>query len=385
MTEALNSRTVRVVKGLQQGAEFLLQPDMLCVIGSDASCMAVLLDEQVAPRHCVLSTDGRGVTCTALDDAVMIGASKLEPGGTRKIFDYQTIGIGNASFAVRPANEDWESGLARKNSLLSHFSPGGSLRNPSRLLSSAALVVMGFAGSLSLAYAMMSPDRTEMTEARMVEARQWLKSVAPVGSQLQLAIDSDHHLSVSGYVGTKYQRELLAMSLHDSEYKPRSDIHATEEIVASVARLARLQGIPCVAQDAGPGIVACANEVDTIENAARLKSLAQQVTGLKALDVQVKKTAPIAAPPEAVAVAAVGEPAPPALAAIEQKSTPLRVSKRFSSIVISKKNKWLFGEFGERFVEGDEFNGIRIVKIELDQVEFQKGGQHYIFPLAALR
>lgn len=383
MTEALNSRTVRVVKGLQQGAEFLLEPEMLCVIGSDPSCVAVLLDEQVAPRHCALSTDGRGVTCTALDDAVMIGASKLEPGGTRKIFDYMTIEIGNASFAVRPANEDWESGLARKKSLLSHFAPGGSLRNPSRLLSSAALVVIGFAGSLSLAYAMMSPDRTEMTEARMVEARQWLKSVAPVGSQLQLAIDSDHHLSVSGYVGTKYQRELLAMSLHDSEYKPRIDIHATEEIVASVARLARLQEIPCVARDAGAGIVACTNEVDTIENAAKLKSLAQQVTGLKALDVQVKKTAPIAAQPEAVA--GVGEPAPPALAAIEQKATPLRVSKRFTSIIISKKNKWLFGEFGERFVEGDEFNGIRIVKIEVDQVEFKKGGQHYIFPLAALR
>lgn len=278
MTESNKSRTVRVVKGLQQGAEFSLDSDADCVIGSAPSCMAVLLDEHVAPRHCVLSADERGVSCTALDAPVSIGNHQPEPGRTLRILDYQTIAIGGALFAVRPAQEDWDIGLAKSNSLLSHFSPGGSLRNPSRLLSSAALVVIGLSGSLSLAYAMMSPDRTEMTEARMVEARQWLKSVAPVGSQLQLAIDSNHRLSVVGYVSTKYQRELLAMSLHDSEYTPRGDIHATEEIVASVARLARLEGISCVAQDAGAGVVSCANEVDTMEKAAKLKSLAQQVT-----------------------------------------------------------------------------------------------------------
>lgn len=383
MTETRKSRTVRVVQGLQQGAEFSLDADLHCVIGSDASCMAVLLDENVAPRHCLLSMDERGVRCTALDDSVRIGGNKLEPGGTLKIFDYQTIEIGNASLAVRPAEEDWDAGLAKSTSLLSHFSPGGRLRNPGRLLSSATVVVFGFAGSLSLAYAMMSPSRTAMTEARTLEARQWLKSVAPVGSQLQLAVDSDHHLSVSGYVSTIYQRDLLAMSLQDSEYKARSDIHATEEIVASVARLARLEGITCLAKDAGAGVVTCANDVDTVEHASKLKSLAQQVRGLKTLNVQVKKAEPVAPPAPVLADAALH--APPALAAMEPKAAPLRMSKRFSSIVISKKNKWLFGEYGEKFVEGDEFNGIRIVKIELDQVEFKKGDRHYIFPLAALQ
>lgn len=70
---------------------------------------------------------------------------------------------------------------------------------------------------------------------------------------------------------------------------------------------------------------------------------------------------------------------------MEPTVAPLRMSKRFSSILILKKNKWLIGAYGEKFAEGDEFNGIRIVKIELDQVEFQKGDRHYIFPLAALQ
>ena len=198
MAETLKSRIVRVVQGLQEGAEFSLAPGLPCVIGSDASCTAVLLDENVAPRHCLLSIDDRIVRCTALDESVRIGASTLEPGATARIFDYQTIEIGNASFAVRPEDEDWEQGLAKAGSLLASFSPGGSLRSPGRLLSSAIVVVIGFAASLSLAYAMMSPARTAMSEARTREAQPWLKSVAPVGSQLPLAGDSAHHLAVSG-------------------------------------------------------------------------------------------------------------------------------------------------------------------------------------------
>jgi len=383
MTETLKSKTVRVVQGLQQGAEFSFDAGLPCVIGSDASCTAVLLDEDVAPRHCLLSIDGRGVHCTALDDSVRIGDSMLEPGATARIFDYQTIEIGSASFAVRPAGEEWEKGVAKAGSLLASFAPGGRLRSPGRLLGSAILVVIGFAASLSLAYAMMSPDRTEMTEARTREARQWLKSVAPVGSQLELEVDSDHHLSVSGYVSTVYQRDLLAMSLRDSDYQARSDIHATEEIVAAVARLARLEGISCLARDAGAGVVACANEIDTPEAASKLTSLAQQVPGLKALNVQVKKGEPVA--PAAALAAEAAPPAAPAVAAMEPAGAPLRMSKRFSSILILKKNKWLIGAYGEKFAEGDEFNGIRIVKIELDQVEFQKGDRHYVFPLAALQ
>jgi len=114
MAETLKSRTVRVVQGLQEGAEFSLDPGLPCVIGSDASCTAVLLDENVAPRHCLLSIDDRIVRCTALDESVRIGTSKLEPGATARIFDYQTIEIGNASFAVRPADEDWEQGWPRR-------------------------------------------------------------------------------------------------------------------------------------------------------------------------------------------------------------------------------------------------------------------------------
>lgn len=383
MAETLKSRTVRVVQGLQQGAEFTLDAGVPCVIGSDASCTAVLLDENVAPRHCLLSIEDCRMRCTALDDSVRIGASTLEPGATARIFDYQTIEIGNASFAVRPADEEWEKGLAKAGSLLASFAPGGRMRSPGRLLGSAILVVIGFAASLSLAYAMISPDRKEMTEARTREARHWLKSVAPVGSQLEVAVDSDLHLSVTGYVNTIYQRDLLAMSLRDSDYQARSDIHATEEIVASVARLARLEGISCLAKDAGAGVVACANEVDTAEAASKLTTLAQQVPGLKALNVQVKKGESVA--PPAVGGTEAAPPAAPAMAAMEPKGAPLRMSKRFTSIVILKKNKWLIGAYGEKFAEGDEFNGIRIVKIELDQVEFQKGDRHYVFPLAALQ
>lgn len=126
MAETFKSRTVRVVQGLQEGAEFSLDSGLPCVIGSDPSCTAVLLDENVAPRHCLLSIEDRSVRCTALDDVVRIGASTLAPGATARIFDYQTIEIGDASFAVRPADEEWEKGLARAGSLLASFSPGAA-------------------------------------------------------------------------------------------------------------------------------------------------------------------------------------------------------------------------------------------------------------------
>jgi hypothetical protein len=97
----------------------------------------------------------------------------------------------------------------------------------------------------------------------------------------------------------------------------------------------------------------------------------------------VRKGEPVTPPAPMVAEAA--QAAAPAVVAMEPTGAPLRMSKRFSSILILRKNKWLIGAYGEKFAEGDEFNGIRIVKIELDQVEFQKGDRHYVFPLAALQ
>lgn len=378
MDESTSGKKVRIVTGLQQGAEFVLGTEENCVIGSDASCWAVLLDDKVAPRHCALSVDDFGMTCTPLDDEVRIGSMKLSPGRTVKIVDFQVISVGSASLMVGPKDGDWEKGLVATASQILQRSPINRLSLGNRLIAGVAITATVLIGGLGFAYAMISSDQTEMTESNMRDAERWLKSIAPVGSELRLAVDNRQHLSVLGYVNTKYQRELLVMPIHESKYKPRSEIYATEELVSSMQRLSKLENLPCIAVDVGGGKVKCTNVVGAEEIATKLKLIAQQIPGLRNLDVSVEPVK-VTTPSEPTQIATQEGP-------VQQRSDqPLRFSKKFNSVVISKKHKWLIGEFGEKYAEGDVFNGTKIIKIDFDQVEFERDDKHYIFPIAALK
>ena len=373
MSEVTKDRKVRIVDGLQQGAEFSLKPGMHCVIGSDPSCMAVLLDADVAPKHCVISMDGSKVTCTAIEAPVTIGDKVIEPSQTVTITDFQNISVGTASIAVGPVNADWRQGLEAA-SLLQRRSSQALWHKPYRLAASLAIGIIGVVGVLGLAYGVMSSDRTEMNAARLEEAKRWLKTVAPVGSELKLAVDNHQHLVVSGYVGSSYERELLTMATHDSPFRPRTEIFAVEEIMSAIARFSRLEGIPCVAQYAGEGKVNCTNQVENSLSAAKLKSVAQQVPGLKSLDVAY---APVVEMPKPVAIV----PPPEQKPAVPR---PLKITKKFS-VMITKKEKILLGPYGDKYQEGDEFDGFRIEKIEIDKVTFQRDGRDYPFYVAAMK
>ena len=50
-----------------------------------------------------------------------------------------------------------------------------------------------------------------------------------------------------------------------------------------------------------------------------------------------------------------------------------------------RNQRFLVGPYGERYHKGDEFDGFRIERIELDQVTFARDGRKFEFRVAALR
>jgi hypothetical protein len=97
-----------------------------------------------------------------------------------------------------------------------------------------------------------------------------------------------------------------------------------------------------------------------------LRSLARDVPGLRVLDIDVNS------PPTAVASAP-----PPA-------GAPPRLTQKFS-VLMFRNQRLLIGPYGERYREGEEFDGFKIDRIEIDKVTFARDGRQFDFYVAALR
>jgi hypothetical protein len=101
----------------------------------------------------------------------------------------------------------------------------------------------------------------------------------------------------------------------------------------------------------------------------RLRTIARDVPGLRALQVSV-------VPPPAVA----GAPPPAPVVA----SGPVRLTQKFS-VLMWRNQRYLIGQFGERYREGEQFDGFKIARIDVDKIKFERDGKEFEFYVAALR
>ncbi|MET0534001.1 MAG: FHA domain-containing protein [Steroidobacter sp.] len=364
------SRQLRILSGVHRGAELALDDQERCLVGSAAQCSVVLFDSQVAPRHCLVQLDDFGLTCRALDAPVSVGERKVAVGEVAKLDDFVPVRCGEAAFAVGPENGDWtiaERALQpRKNNL--HAVRSLRQLNPYALF---AMVLLGISGVIGLAYATLSDRPYELTANRIEQARAWLKQRAPVGSELTIGASttSREELLLTGYVRTRQQADDLLSASRMSGFAPRVEVYSIEEMMDSMHRLSQLAQTDCQPQYQGSGQFACATAVSSEAIAGKLRMLAHDVPGLRALQVSV------VAPPAAVVAAARAE-APP-----EQ---PARLTQKFS-VLMFRNQRYLIGPWGERYTEGQQFDGFKINRIGIDKIRFERDGREFEFYVAALR
>ena len=364
------SKQVRILSGLHRGAEVTVANDEHCVIGCDPECSIVLFDPQVAPRHCVLQADEFGLSCRALEAAVVVDDRPIAAGEVAKLEDFSLIRCGQAALSIGPPQGDWS--IAERALTAPRTKPMHAVRSLRQLNPYAlfATVLFGITCVIGLAYAALSDRSYELTPTRVEAARAWLKKIAPEGSELTIGADAapSHQLLLTGYVRDDTQLRSLLSATRASDFAPRVEVYAIDEMTGSMERLLRLAELPCNLHYQGSGQYLCGETVPSETIAMRLRTIARDVPGLRALHVSV-------VPPPVVAAA------PPAPVVT---SGPVRLTQKFS-VLMWRNQRYLIGQFGERYREGEDFDGFKISRIGVDKILFERDGKEFEFYVAALR
>jgi hypothetical protein len=372
-TDHLN-RQVRILSGLHIGAQTSCDDTARYLVGSDPACSIVLCDEGVAARHCLIAIDEFGMTCRAVDAAVLVDGREVRPGQAVSIEDLQVIQCGPVTLSVGPVLSDWsQAGRAARSRRTSVLNSLGSLKrvNP-YVLFAAVLICMS--GLLGLAYEALSEAKAEATPVHLEAARAWLQAVAPRASELQMNIDNlaGRQLLVSGYVARNQDLTALVAESRQSAFRPRVEVYAADEMVSSVSHVAQLAGIACLPRYKGGGLMECTKPLDS-NVAARMQTIARDVPGLRSLEVHV--ATPVLAGWPAVAPASATAPA--------ASAAPAVITQKFA-VLMYHGGRYLVDPYGQRYREGEEFNSFKIESIRVDEVTFERDGHEYAFRVAAL-
>lgn len=362
-------KKIRILSGLHAGVQLLCEHGAQYLIGADCSCSIVLCDLDIAAKHCLVSVDSFGVTCRAIDASFTVGGKPVAVGQVVALEDFQVVQCGPVQLSIGPAAGDWPD--VEDIGSLHAVTALDAVRSLKRLNPYVlfAAVLFGLSCVLGLAYATLSDGETKLTSSSLAAARQWLASIAPRGSELEIGVEGPQgsRLLVSGYVPDARQLAKLNDAANRFARDLRIEVYAIDDMLSSLTRLAGLASIPCMPQYRGGGRVACTSAVDNAVRATRLQMIARDVPGLRTLDVGVA--------PQSI----VPPPAPPPV----PQTAPVQLSEKFA-VLMFRDRRYLIGRYGKRYIEGEEFDGFRIKRIELDQVLFEREGRSYEFRVAAL-
>jgi hypothetical protein len=325
----------------------------------------VLCDAGIAQRHCAISIDEFGTTCRALASGITIDGTALPVGAAATLADHQVLGCGPVALGVGEPDADWaaiERSLGQRERRAQSPRALGRL-NPWALF---ATTIVGVTCALGIAYAALSQREVTITASRIEAARQWLARNAPAGSELAIGAQNGaaNGLLLSGYVASNADARAVSTSALTSGFAPRIEIYESAAMVDGMARLAALANIPCEPAYISAGRIACTREIADETTAGHLRASARDIPGLTTLELRI---APPPPPPPAPA------PAP----------GPLQITQKFS-VLISGKGRYLVGPYGQRYGEGEQYEGFVIRRIGLDEVIFGRDGQEYAFPVAAM-
>jgi Inner membrane component of T3SS, cytoplasmic domain len=363
---AVARRTLHVARGSERSAEWPLAAGSRCVIGAaPAQCDVVLNDAGVARRHCELALDARShVVVTALEAPLWVGQRKLPRGASMAMPDFLPLRCGQATLLVGPEGSDWSYSLLAAESapglgqragvVVQQVRSASPLAFAALLLGSTLLVAGSVWGAVNWLTAPTAVDD-------VARVQRWLIATAPRDAELQLVVDDTlQRPVVTGYVRTGRERDALAAALARQPQAPRAEFVAVEPMLAAVRSLAQQHGLVCAPEYRGAGRVDCGREIADSDAADRLRAASQQVAGLRELALEV------------------AAPAAPAAAA----QAPRR---RYAVLMSNQRGTQLVGPGGERWREGDAFDGMTIRRILLDQVVFERERSEVVRDLAELK
>jgi hypothetical protein len=398
----MTQKTLKILNGWNEGAEIQLELGVPILLGSHADSTVVLSDAGIEEQHCQLMLTTGGIVCASIGGTVMVRGREFSPGEIVKIPYMQRICCGGIDFAIGDTDADWgqfslmppASSTAAKEERRWQSLLRGLVSMPAwKRNLGMGIGLAGFASLLGIAYASMAPQYGAGSAAYVDEARRWLKTVEPAGSELHIDGSQGGQLVLTGYVGSNYENELLGKAVRQSSYRPRVDVYAVEQMVSSLGRLANLESLPCIVQYLGKGRLGCNNDIEASSQAVRLQVLAQQVPGVKALETRLHPHDAGQAAAQPVAPASIGNAGNTGNAgsaasianAAEAPAASLPASigtiaqfPRKLSVMMSKRERSVFDAKGMRFTEGDVIDGFKLTSIEFDQVWLEKDGRQFL-------
>jgi hypothetical protein len=373
----MSPRKLRVLSGFNEGAEFQIESGIPVILGNHPDCSLVLIDQNIVDRHCQFILTVAGLMCTALNGKLAVGDKELSPGETAKVDNLQCVKCGDVSIATAENDVNWDD--VQRNSAARPRNKINKIPDRKRNLfigvAVAAVILFATIGLVTF------NSSSKITQSYVSEARAWLKTIAPAGSELEINEGKDNQLVLSGYVPTNYQNELLMMTVHNSVFHPKIEVYSVEQMLASMSRLANLEGISCVVAYRNEGRIACTNKIDNVNSEQRLQVLAQQISGVKSLEVSAYATEPAE---EIVTV----EKEHPASPQAEPKAGATNTVTQFARklfIMMSKRGRYVIDSNGYKFSEGDVIDGYTLTSIELDQIKLEKNGERYLIAVGAMR
>jgi hypothetical protein len=381
-------KSVHILLGLHSGAQVEIDDGSALTVGSDPSCDIVLGDAGVAPKHMLLSVDQYGASCRALAAPINLADRTLLPGQLSAVDDFRPIRCGDAVLGVSDTDAPaagWDQWHAAQRLVPPADATAALNLNGLRRVNPYALfvsVVLGIAGVIGLAYATLSRTDEAVRPGRMAAAQEWLRGVAPPRSELQIGRENSGQMVVSGYVTRSAQRDALLEAVSRSAYNPRVEVYAADQMQSSLLRLAQLQGLSCIPQYMDGGRVACTNPLPSEVVATKLKLLAKEIPGVTALDTRLSsQTIQSAATTPSLAQASgqlVQTGTTFSDAAQIGPPTSAKITTKFS-VFMFRNGRYLVDTSGQRYTEGQEFDGFTIGHIGVDEVTFKRDGREYAF------
>jgi hypothetical protein len=319
-------RSLHIARGAQRGADLPLEPGRTVVVGSDAKrCDIVLRDSGVARRHYVLAVDARShVVCTALDAAVRIGQRELAPGASMAMPDFLPLRCGQATLLVGPEGSDWSYSMVAANSAPSLSERAGDGLQRVRSARPAVFAALLCASTL-------------LVGGSVWGAVSWLTAPSRLAPP---------NLSQT-------QRWLLSVAPRNSELQVIVD-ETRQRLVVS-------------------------GQVETEHEREQLaRAVLRQGDGLTS---EIVSREQMRAAPRVLGAFAVRE----AASAVEAGAPRGPSTRRFAVLMSDRRGSQIVGPAGERWREGDEFEGMTVRSIRFDHVVFERERRPVVLYLPQLR
>jgi hypothetical protein len=361
---------VSVLEGLHRGAAFIASTSEDVYLGSSLDCDLVLMDEGVPDQALCLSEQDGLLVAQVLTAGVKVAGVELPLGV--KAFGVASVRlqIGAASLSVELLQRAPCIRGAQPPGAASKTAASSKSRNWSGLtlagLSVAMVMTLAVVGGAVNASASLAAREEKPTLQGLIE------SFNALGGQMVLS-ERDGIASVRGLVTDASMRQRLEHEIHAFGLEVNLQLHDVRQMAESLTRLALLADRSCEARHLSAGRFECdAGQADE-QTVSQLRSLAQQVPGVVALEVRTHEPQRV---PESVSQPTKPQPEPVHAAAPAPRLTHTKLPV-IRHVAVGRRQSFAYDSNGRKLRVGDVVGDAKVVGIRFSGVEFERDQQRY--------